>query len=303
MLQMPTMSGLLLLLLLAQDPITFRSDVALVHVDAEVREGGRPIEDLGKESFRVMDKGKPQTILYFGHEEEALDVLLLFDARLRPDVKRVAEAAHTALSDLRPGDHVAEMAFRGTPGDCKTDVILDFTGDLEAAERSIGNQVLPELESNALDLCSTMAGLAGAARHFLGQPNSNRRRSIIIITDDRPFLGRSDGVRDLWKADAVVLGVIAHGAGFALSIGPYRGAGYAADKTGGDILKTNDAAEGLREMMHRLRTRYSLYYAVPQGRSGEERKIRVQLAPDAAKRYPRAVVRARTGYVVPESGR
>jgi hypothetical protein len=54
-------------------------------------------------------------------------------------------------------------------------------------------------------------------------------------------------------------------------------------------------------MMHRLRTRYSLYYALPPGRSGEERKIRVQLAPDAAKRYPRAVVRARTGYAVPGS--
>jgi VWFA-related protein len=297
-----TMSGLLLLLLLAQDQPTFRSDVALVHVDAEVRQGGRPIEGLEKESFRVTDEGKPQTILYFGHEEEPLDVVLLFDARMRPDVKRVAEAAHTALSDLRKGDRIAEMAFGGTPGDCKTDLILDFTGDFEAAERSLRNQALPEVQSKALELCSTMAGLAGAAQHFLGQPNG-RRRSIIIITDDRIFLGRSGAIRDLWKADAVVLGVIAHGAGFAISIGPYRGAGYAADRTGGDILKTNDAAEGLREMMHRLRTRYSLYYAVPQGKAGEERKIRVQLAPDVAKRYPRAVVRARTGYVVPESGR
>ena len=74
------MYGILLLLLLAQDQPTFRSDVALVHVDAEVRQDGHPVTDLGKESFRVTDEGKPQTILYLGHEEEPLDVVLLLDA-------------------------------------------------------------------------------------------------------------------------------------------------------------------------------------------------------------------------------
>jgi VWFA-related protein len=300
------MSGLLLLLLLAQEQPTFRSDVELIHVDAEVREGGRPIEGLGKESFRVTDEGKPQTIVEFGHEEEPFDVIWLFDARgeMRPDVKRAAEAAHTALSDLRAGDRIAVMGFGFTASECKTDLISDFTGDFGAAERSIGNQLLQqELGSTGLGFCPTMRGLDGAAQHFLGQPNANRRRTIIIITDDKLFQSSSDAVRgavrDLWKADAVVLGVIVHSGEHALVLAPYRGVGYAADRTGGDILRTNDAAEGLRDMMHRLRTRYSLYYALPQGRSGGERKIRVQLAPDAAKRYPRAVVRARTGYVVP----
>jgi len=300
-----TMPGLLILLLLSQDQPTFRSDVGLVHVDAEVREGGRPIEGLGRESFRVTDEGKAQAILYFGHEEEPLDVVWLFDARseMRPDVTRVAEAAHTALSDLRSGDQIATMAFGLSGGSCRTDLVLDFTGDFRAAARSLQQQ----LESTGLGFCPTMRGLDGAAQHFLSQPNANHRRTIIIVTDDKLFQSSSgavhNAIHDLWTADAVVLGVIVHSAEHALVIAPYRGVGYATDRTGGDILKTNDAADGLREMMHRLRTRYSLYSAVPQGRRGEERKIRVQLAPDAAKRYPRAVVRARTGYIVPESGR
>jgi Ca-activated chloride channel homolog len=301
------MSYLLLLRLLAQGQPTFRSDIALVHVDVEVREDGHVIADLGRENFRVADEGKPRTIVSFGREEEPLDVVLVFDARreMRPDVRRIAEAAHTVLSDLRPGDHIAAIAFGATAGDCGTELILDFTGDFEAAERSIGKQAAqPETGPKSSGFCSIQRGLASAAQHLQGQPNGNRRRAIIIITDDKGVPTRPAVVRDvrhdLWRADAVVLGVIVHSGEVVASIGPpYRGARYAADQTGGDILKTDDAAEGLREMMHRLRTRYSLYYALPPGRSGEERKIRVQLAPDAAKRYPRAVVRARTGYAVP----
>jgi VWFA-related protein len=270
----------------------------------EVLEDGHPVVDLARESFRVTDEGKQQTIVDFGHEEEPLDVILLFDARgeIGWDVKRISEAAHAALSELRGGDHAAVMAYGATARrDCKTDLIHDFTGDFEAAERSIGNQVLQELKSNGIWLCSGLISLASAAQHLQSQPNGNRKRAIIIVTDDIGSDSRAefvrDAIRDLWRADAVVLGVLVHSGEIAFSIPPYRGARYAAEQTGGDVLKTDDAAEGLREMMHRLRIRYSLYYALPQARSGEERKIHAQLAPDSAKRYPRAAVRA--GYAVP----
>jgi len=221
---------LLLLLLLSQEQPTLRSDVALVHVDAEVREGRRPIEGLGRESFRVTDEGKPQTILYFGHEEQPLDVVWLFDGRgeMRPDLKRVAEAAHTALSDLRAGDRIAVMAFHLTGVGCKTEVIADFTGDFAAAERSIGNQLPPQEPGSAvLGFCPIVGGLGDAARHLLGQPNANHRRTIIIVTDDKLFQSRSDvardAIRDLWRADAVVLGVIVHSGDHELVIAPQPG--------------------------------------------------------------------------------
>lgn len=229
---------LLLLLLLAQAQPTFRSDVALVHVDVEVRKDGHPVADLGKESFRVTDEGKRQTIVYFGHDEEPLDVVLLFDARgqIGWDVKRIAEAAHVALSELREGDQVAVMAFGATGSNskaasrnCRTDLVLDFTGDFEAAERSVGNEVLKqELQSNGIWLCSGLMSLASAAQHFQGQPNSNRKRAIIIVTDDKGSGARAelvrDAIHDLWKADAVVLGVLVHSGEVAFSIPPYRGA-------------------------------------------------------------------------------
>ena len=67
----------LLLLLAFQEQPTFRSEVALVDVDAEVRSQGHSLDGLMKEDFRITDGGKPQDILYFGHQEEPLDVVLL----------------------------------------------------------------------------------------------------------------------------------------------------------------------------------------------------------------------------------
>ena len=51
--------------------------------------------------------------------------------------------------------------------------------------------------------------------------------------------------------------------------------------------------------MRRIRTRYSLYYAMPDVKPGSRRTIHVELSDDAAKRFPKAKVRARTGYIVP----
>jgi len=299
---------LLFFLLLAQDQPAFHSDVALVHVDAEVRQHRQTVAGLGKESFRVTDNGKTQTILYLGRQEEPLDVVLLFDvsAETRPAIQRVTEATHTALGDLRQGDRIAVMASGRTPEHCEAHLIADFTGDFDSAERSIGRQAA---EPDPLcRSCEILTGIDGAAQQFLRQPNGNRRRAIIVITDDQgagtaPGLVRNT-VRDLWKADAVVLGVLVHSGNWVVSIGPpHRGARYAADKTGGDTLHTGDAVEGLRETIQRLRLRYSLYYALPRSTPGEERKIRVQLSSDAVKRYPGATVRARTGYVAPGADR
>src|ERR1700679_2400985 len=97
--------SLLLLALLLQDPTTFHSDIALVRVDAEVRTDTSPVSDLRRDSFRITDNGLPRSIVYFAHDEQPLDVILLFDTSLsmRPVVERVAKAAHMALGELRPG--------------------------------------------------------------------------------------------------------------------------------------------------------------------------------------------------------
>ncbi len=228
--------------------------------------------------------------------------MLLFDisAGTQLAIQRIAEAAHTVLSGLREGDRLAVMASGHTAENCRVRLVADLTGDFPTAEQRIGQVVQQNHESSS---CQLLTGIRGAAQPFLGQPRAGRRRAIVVITDDlgagtRPRLVQ-DTVHDLWNAEILVLGVIVRSGNTSVSLAPHRGARYAADVTGGDTLNSADAVEGLREIIRRLRLRYTFDYAMPQGTPGEARRVSVKLASSVAKRYPRAQVKARRGYIVP----
>jgi VWFA-related protein len=299
------MLTLLKLAFLLQSPATFRSDVALVHVDLEVRQGRAVVDGLDRSSFRVTDNGKRQEIVAFGHQEEPLDVVLLLDGRvgMRDAVRRIAEVARASLGELREEDRLAVMTVGDPVRRCKAEMAADFGESREGAAGAIDR--IAQRESTITGFgCQPLLGIGEAARQLRDQPRGQRRRAIVAIVDDRgsPMGGERVRaiIRDLWESDAVVVGVSVRSAATVITIGPpYRGARYAAAQTGGDTIDNADAGEGLRETMRRLRSRYSLYYAMPEGKPGEERKVRVELTPEAARSHPGAVVRARGGYVVP----
>jgi Ca-activated chloride channel family protein len=293
--------ALVLVGLFAHEQTSFRTGVALVRLDAEVTDRGQPVEDLVKEDFRVTDNGEPREIVHFGHEEEPLDVILLFDTSLsmQPVVERIAQTGNVALAELRAGDRVAVMAFsRGS------DLLLDFTVDVDAVRTPI-RRVLdrPFIPSSELQ-----RAIDDGARHFLKEPRTNRRRAILAITDGLGNGRAADAVENLWNADAVVSGMIVRNAGMTVLFRTMRpdtlfsgGMGGIADDTGGEGVKFDDAGEGLRQMIHRLRRRYTLAYAMPDAAPGQRRTIKVELAGDAARRYRQPRIRARTGYIVPTS--
>lgn len=292
----------LLIGLLAQAQPAFRAGVSLVRVDAEVMQQGEPVEELAQADFSIADNGRPQDIVQFSHREEPLDLILLFDtsASMKPVVERVAETAKTALGDLRDDDRVAVMAFsRGN------DLLLDFTSDRDAVLRTLPRV----LERPFVRASQLHGGIDAAATHLLAQPATARRRAILAITDGLGSDHVGGVVERVWEADAVVAGLIVRNAGMAVLFRVVRpdtlfhgGVGGISDNTGGDAARYDDAGAGLRQMIRRLRLRYSLAYAMPDAKPGERRRIAVRLTGDAARRYPAARVRARTGYVVPDRG-
>lgn len=290
----------------AQDPSAFRTGVSLVHVDAEVSDATGPLSGFHKEDFLITDNRVPQHILYFSQDVEPLDLILLFDisGSMRPKLEKVAASSRRALAELRPGDRVAVMTFHGS-----STIVTPFTDDLSAVARTINDDVLGGRFGGGTRL---LAAVDDAAEYFLREPQTERRRAVLILTDNYGQRSRrvSTVVHHLWEADALLSGLIIRSPGETavktamlvsspLTILIQEGMSAVAEKTGGDTIKADDPGDALRATMRRIRLRYSLYYAMPPGKPGDQRQIKVQLSPDASSRYPTARVHARKGYVVP----
>ena len=288
------------LLLFAQAP-AFRAEVRMVQVDVEVSAEGRPVDGLTADDFRIRDEGKVQPIAQFGYTEEPLDLVLVFDTSgsMVQAVRRIAEVARVALSALRPDDRVAVIAFAA-----ETELILPFTTDRAAVDRVIRTDVL---RRTFLASSQIQQAVADTAQQLVAMGPAPRRRAMLVITDNLGS-GRDSRMLPLaWEANAVVSGLIVRSeqARQARLFFPPAwfgagGIGGVAERTGGEMIDAGErTADEFRALVRRLRTRYLLHYAMPDGRPGERREIEVALTDAAGRRYPGARVRARTGYIVP----
>jgi VWFA-related protein len=293
-------------LAMAQDNAVFKAGVSLVHVDAEVTDGTRLLSGFHKDDFQVFDNGTPQTILYFSSEETPVDLILLFDksGSMLPKLKKLAASAKAALAELRPGDRVAVMTFN-----TKATIVEPFTGDMQEVETIINDKVLTRARGGT----HILRAVSDAAAYFLKQPRTERRRAVLIVTDNHGQLsGRKNTVvHDLWEADALLSGLElrSSGEGAALKamwvLSPQtawmqmENMTGVVEKTGGDLLKGHDPGADFEEMIRRIRLRYMIVYAMPAGKPGEERKVKVELTGAALQQNPQAKVRARHGYLIP----
>ena len=293
----------------AQDDPIFRVNVALVHVDVAVTAAdGRILTGFTRGDFRVFDQGKEQALVNFAAEEQPLDLILLFDVSgsMRAVVERVAASARQAFRELREGDRVSVMVFNS-----RSSVVAPFTEDLDAVDRSIREDVLARKFGGGTRIQSAVDD---AALLFLHEKRSQRRRAVLIVTDNMGQRTRREEsvVRDFWEADALLSGLIVPNPAFqavrtvGIVLGPQNllmqaGMKGIAQKTGGDAIRADDPESAFQDAIHRIRSRYSLYYALPQAKPGANRTVRVELASEAAKRFPKSRIRSRTGYIVPKA--
>ena len=278
-----------------QDDAVFRAEVALVKVDAEVTTKGTVVDGLRKDDFVVLDNGQPQRIQYFSQEEEPLDVVLLFDISqsMGPSIQKVASSARLAMSELRKGDRVGVMSFN-------TGVWMEapFTADLDGLATRLVQRIRATRFGGGTYILSAVDQ---AAKYLQKQPTAHRRRAVLIFTDDEGYGSTSPKVptRDLWDADAVLSGLIIPAersvSQLALTVSGDDYVEKVAEQTGGEVVKADPPGPAFRDMLLRMRKRYTIYYPRPQGKPGQ-RKVTVELSTAAKQRYPNAVVLARKGY-------
>jgi VWFA-related protein len=311
------------------DDVTFRSDVSLVRVDAQVVDStNRAITHLHAGDFVLREDGKVVPIKSFASDNMPVDVLFLLDvsASMRPHVQRIADASGQALTELGKDDRMGIMVF-----DRYTRVRLALNSSRQDVQRGFDRLLREERFNGGTDITRAMLD---AADYMRSNGRRDARRAIVILTDDQTEFDRDDeGVgRALERANAVMCALIApdamqnrgggqrggwgNGGGLGGGLGGiifgqprgggnrYPGGGGGshthsagtseiARDSGGDSMSVNDA-EALDDTLARLRQRYTLYFNLPDGvQPGQERNIQVDLTPEMRRRFSDAEVRYR----------
>ncbi len=288
----------------AQEP-RITAGVTLVRVDTEVLHEGRMVEGLGVSDFIVLDEGARQPVLNISQELEPLDVMLLFDVSgsMTWVVRAAAEAAEKTLAVLREGDRAGVMVFSAW-----SDVVQPLTEVLSDVVSAVRGKVMKARFGGETQV---MAAIDSAGR-ALAKGARNRRRAVLLVTDNFGTPGKREStvLRQLWESDVIVSAIITPPDGsqpqlwsrpFSRSAAPIpeQRVDTLVEQTGGSLIASSEPGHAMEAMMERLRSRYTLYYRMPEARRGERRRIEVRLTTEVSKRYPGAVIRARGGYNAP----
>jgi VWFA-related protein len=287
----------------AQDETpVFRTEVSLVKVDAEVQNAqGIEISGLRPGDFIVYDENQRQKIVDFASESQPVRILMLLD--VSPSMSKwladLGAKSTGALGALRAGDEVALMGFAA-----RNQLFQPLTTDT----KTLGSQIIGSIYKQTLGSETLVNEALVAAANYMGSQPGKARRAILVVTDNegaRKSVSDDQVVRALHAAN-VVLSAIIVGDGAS----QYTRAGYVnpasappdvqrfVSETGGHSVMGAAPAEALAPILKDLTTRYSFQYTPPPGEEGSFRRIRVELSPEAAARYPAAKIKARSGYTV-----
>jgi VWFA-related protein len=285
-------SGVLFIsFLLAANGPAFRSDVTLVNVPTSVydKKTGASISGLQASDFLIYDNGELRPLAYFGDDSGPLDLVLLLDVSgtMREAIPDLADRATTALGCLAPEDRAAVMAFGK-----RNTIVQPLTDDFAAVVQAIRS--VPNVR---VGLDTDINQAIWAAADYLRRSGGRSRRGILILTDNMQLTHVPDSSveEQLVEADTVLDGLLIRGR-VALPHITHSGVLRFAQKTGGEVIEGNQPAARLSEMIQRIKARYMLHFRPAGTASRQSRHIHVELTPEARRRCPEAIIRARSSY-------
>jgi Ca-activated chloride channel homolog len=285
---------------LSQPDITIKSKVALVSLDAIVRNSkGEFIGDLQKSDFKIYDEGIAQEVSLFSHDYKPLDIALIIDASGSEQKyrSRLREAALGFLQQLNPNeDRVALFCFGMYPIQL-TGLALDRSLIIGSIDR------IPETEgSNITD------ALWDATQYLSLQPKGHRR-AIILISDNfeqaapissgpdmlRPGKYNQPLVQELLEADVTLISIKTPGKKTGRQT--YTNVSQSAADTGGEALDANslDALSySLNSAVLRLKSSYGIgFYPSDERSQGSFHNLKITLDKN---KCPSCKIWARKGY-------
>lgn len=175
-------------------PAMLRVGVNLVEVNCTVlRPDGRPVRDLRREDFRLLEDGAPQVVEHFDASNEAASLALVMDASpsVLRDIKEMKAAARTLAGELEVQDEVAVVSF-----DADAYLLLPFSRDRVALEKAIERVSVLRGPTSKKGSNIYEAVYLTAQELFRGRKG---RKAIVLLSD-----GQDSGLGLSWSADSAM---------------------------------------------------------------------------------------------------
>jgi Ca-activated chloride channel family protein len=159
--------------------LTINTDLVTLHVRV-IDRNNRPINNIGKGDFRVLEDGVPQSIFSFTEEEVPVIYGLAVDTSgsLRPQFEQVISAAKTIINSNKKGDETFLERFISSD---KIETIQDFTDKKDFLMDGLDQLYIEGGQTAVID------GVYLAAGHVAEYKNTanddRRRRALIVVTD------------------------------------------------------------------------------------------------------------------------
>ncbi len=282
---------------------TFKVAVDLVLVEVGVHdEHGRAVGNLKQDDFHVFEDGKEQQIRAFSHEESPLAVALVVDnsSSITAALEELRAGALDTLALLKPVDQVAIFSFGEKP-----EMVEGLTSDHEAL--SVDLWALSPYGGTDID------GALHEAALYLGRMARERRRAVILVSDNEPSEEQSSDVPQVVRAAqqsgtpiySIKVGYLQHSKAFFLAHSEPRlhDVEKICQQTGGEMIDTRggtSVSSAMETILTWLKQGYTLGYSPSDKRpDGAYRTIEVRLnKPGEAHRHKYAIY-ARQGYYAP----
>ena len=275
---------------------------------------GRFIPGLRKKDFKIFENGRPQAITYFQSSEQPFTVVLMIDTSpsTRYQIDEIHYAALTFVNQLRPTDKVMVMAFDG-----RLRILTEPTTEKQKIFAAIYKSQFGSGTSlyDAVDYVTNLDMVKALGRKAVvmftdGVDTTSRQasyESTISSVEEVDALFYPIRYNTQRSGDPNTAQAFAFPSGVMVQLGRGQSdAEYQRGKTYLEALATNSGGRifeadtitnletAFAGVAEELRRQYSIgYYATEDGKPGDRKKIKIEVS-----RPPKAVVRAKTNYVV-----
>jgi Ca-activated chloride channel homolog len=271
-----------------------------------VDEHGHPIGNLKAEDFRVFEDGAEQKITYFSHQEMPLAIALVVDnsSSISAELDEMRRGALETLALLKPDDEVAIFSFSEKP-----ELVEGLTRNRDAVAEDLwalspygGTDINAAIYEGAL---------------YLGRTAHDRRRAIILVSDNEPALDHARDVREVIHAAletgtlvySIKVGYLKHSRGFMLthSESAFHDVEKICRESGGELIDTRSGLSvsgAMKTILAWLKQGYTIGYTPTNLRQdGAYRSIEVWLNPQSTAYRRKYTISARKGYYAPVANR